>query len=99
MSVDLRPDNPFAATGVIMLFKDDEMALDRSRLKYLESVNDKVHIIRDFDTLWDLSYDFYGSSRYWWILQDINQLENGFDLTMGASLIIPDFLTIKAILR
>jgi len=90
-------DNPYF-TGYILLYDGDESSLERDRLKYEKSIYDKIHIVTEADTIWSLAFDNYGNSRYYWILQDINDLENAWSLEVGKAIIIPDLVRIKTMM-
>lgn len=36
-----------------------------------------------------ISYDKYANSRFWWVLSDINNKDNPFELNQGTTLRIP----------
>jgi nucleoid-associated protein YgaU len=95
MSISTRDNNPFI-TGYIVNYEEGDQSLERSRLKYNPSVNDKLHTITDFDTLTDLAYDAYGNSKYWWIIADINLIHDPFILEVNTNIIIPDINHIKS---
>jgi nucleoid-associated protein YgaU len=94
MSLNLRINNPYA-NGRIVLLGGLDAVLDRTRLNYVPSRKDKLHKVRDFDSLSDLAYDYYGDSKWWWVIYDINDLDDPFDLIVNTTLIIPDLERIK----
>ncbi len=94
MAVSLRQNNPFIS-GYVITYKEGDQSLERDLVVYTPSPNDKLHTITAFDTLDLLSYDFYGDSKYWWILADCNNILNPFILTTGSNIIIPDISKIK----
>lgn len=91
----LRNDNPYS-TGSVFIFPDNSLSLDRELLVYVKSQNDRYYTIGDGDTLWNISYQAYGSSKYWWVIADVNNLFGAFDLNTGDTLLIPDLNTIQA---
>lgn len=88
--------NLFNSRGFIVKYIEGDMSLERMRLNPKPSPKDKLHTIRDFDTLWDLAYDFYGNSKYWWIIADVNKIINPFELEVNSNLIIPDIDKVRA---
>jgi len=92
----LKINNPWTV-GKITVFDDGTESLDRSRLKHVPSIKDKFHIVRDFDDLQLIASIFYNDSKWWWVIYDINNLDDMFILEVGKSLIIPDLDKIKAL--
>lgn len=99
MILSVREDNPYGRLGYVLGFSDKAMVLDRFRLKPSDNVSDIIHTIKENESLLDIAFDYYGSSRYWWVIRDINDIDVPFDLTPGNTLVIPDINAIKAILR
>lgn len=93
--LSLRQDNPYS-NGTVITFDDGTGVLDRDKLNYVPSASDKLHTVTDYDTLSSIANDRYGNSKYWWIIFDINKLDNPFELPIGKSLIIADLLRLKA---
>lgn len=90
-------NNPFI-TGYVINYKQGDQSLERFTLSYQKSDNDEMHSVTDYDTLWNISFDKYGTSKYWWVLADVNNIFNPFELTVGSNLLIPDINRIKAML-
>lgn len=95
MLLNLRSNNPFSY-GVITTFEDNSEVLDTFRLNLVPSPLDKIHTIIYGDTLDLVAFDYYGDSKYWWVLFYVNNLDNPFILETNSVLIIPDLLRIKA---
>jgi nucleoid-associated protein YgaU len=92
----LRTDNPYA-NGFVEVDSEEGLALLQSRpINYTPDLGDKFHPIVDGDTLMLISDQYYGSSRWWHLIFRINELENPFDLTSGAVIIIPSINRYKA---
>lgn len=91
----LRLNNPWTF-GSITTFDDGSESLDRPRLKHVPSVKDKYHLVTDFDDLQSLAFKYYGDSKFYFIIKDVNNLDNFFVLNVGKSLIIPDIDRIRA---
>jgi nucleoid-associated protein YgaU len=90
--------NPYL-NGVVLLFDEEseEAALHRLKYTYIKSPNDKIHTVRDFDTISDLAYDYYGDSKWWTLIADANDLESPWVLpASGTGLIIPDLSRYKS---
>ena len=97
MAISVRKDNPFT-TGYVINYTQGDASLERTPIVYVPSVNDRLHVVKKYDTLWDLSFDYYGNSKYWWVLADINDIINPFELTSNTNLIIPDIARINILL-
>lgn len=89
MATSLRRNNPYSI-GTIINYSDGTQSLERSSLAYVATPNDKLHLVRDFDTLPDVAHLYYKDSKWWWVLMDINNIENPFLLQPGQNIIIPD---------
>lgn len=95
MAKTTRIDNPYT-TGYIVNYKEGDQSLERFTLNYQPAKDDILHPVTDSDTLGSLAYDYYGNSKYWWIIADINKIFNPFELTVNSNLIIPNLDRIKA---
>lgn len=67
-------------------------------LSYVEtsSSSEKTIVIQDnvIDRLDLLSWKYYGTPKYWWILAYYNSIENPFSLPYGTIVRIPDMQTL-----
>lgn len=95
MATKLRRDNPYAK-GVIIKYKDDTLALFRGKLIYVESPQDKYHIISDNERLDTIAYLYYQNSKLWWVLADTNKIFDPLLLTVGQTILIPNIPSLKA---
>lgn len=101
MDIELRQNNVYR-NGVITTFiESNENILLRDKLNIENFVNNQYHIVTDFDRLDLLAYKYYSeivddSSKYWWVIADINNIMNPLDLSelVGTQIIIPDLLRI-----
>lgn len=91
----VRIDNPYS-TGFLVKLADDERALYRNKIKHTPSPKDIYHMVTYSDRLDTLAFQYYRNSKYWWIIADVNDVLNPFELTVGQTLIIPDLDLIKA---
>ncbi len=48
-----------------------------------------IHKVDEMDNLDKLSLKYYGTPLYWWIIADINNIEDVFNLRKGQELIVP----------
>lgn len=101
MDIELRQNNVYR-NGVITTFiESNESILLRDKLNIENFVNNQYHIVTDFDRLDLLAYKYYSeivddSSKYWWVIADVNNIMNPLDLSelVGTQIIIPDLLRI-----
>lgn len=49
----------------------------------------KTHIISELDTLDSIALFYYNNPLYWWIIADVNDIQDVFNLKVGNSLQIP----------
>ena len=89
----LRANNPYI-TGYVESYEDGDL-LYRFSLNHIPSIRDKFHIVQDMDRLDHLAFKYYKDSKYWWVLMDINQIHNPWELNPGTTLLIPDLDLIK----
>lgn len=96
-SLKLRRDNPYI-NGKIVLFDDNTLALYRGKLVYKESPLDRYYVVSEEDTLPNIagSKEIYSNSKLWWVIAEVNQIMDPFDLPVGLTLIIPNLNYLKA---
>lgn len=86
----MRQNNPYGK-AVPEDLSPTEQALYRLRFKHQPQKQDKVHIVTEWDNLWDIAFDNYGDGHYYFIIADINNLESPLELPpVGSSIIIPE---------
>lgn len=96
--VSIRENNPYI-TGYVVNYTEGDQSLERFKLAYIPSDNDKLHPVTGYDTLSDLSYDYYGDSKWWWVIADVNNIFDPNELPFNTNIIIPDLGRIKATLN
>lgn len=88
--------NPYLNADIIS-FDDGSRVLKRNPIEYVPSAGkDIIHTIMENDTLWTIANLRYGDDKWWYVIYDVNNLYNPFDLQMGLDLIIPDLDVVKA---
>lgn len=86
--LELRNNNPYSIGEILTL--GDESLLQRMPLSYSRSPLDRLYEISDGDTLLNIAFEAWGDSKNWWIIYDVNNIHNPFELEVGTYLIIPD---------
>ena len=76
--------------GYIINYKEGDTSLQRDKIIHREDLEDKSYIVEQDDTLTSISYNFYGEPLYWFLIADINDIDNPFILEVGKSIIIPN---------
>lgn len=91
--IELRENNPYSI-GSVFVFEEGDYELDREPITYNPSIRDKYVTTEQGDTLGSIAWAQYGSSKYWWILADVNPdiewLSPLWDIADGTTLLIPD---------
>lgn len=95
-------DNNMYAYGYIFDYGEGLFSLERALLNVEATKLDKYHIVRDFDRLDRIAYQYYkfvvsDASKYWWVIADTNLIDNPLDLTdwVGKELLVPDLIRIR----
>lgn len=97
--LDLRENNPYSI-GSVFQFKEGDYLMDRMPIEVEKSTKDRYFTVVQGDTLGALADKAYGNSKYWWILDDVNNLnlkgiEAMFELQPGITLYVPDLNKIR----
>ena len=82
------------SSGYQVEFKEGDTALHRDRVQLRNNSNSKQHVIVDGEDLHSIAFKYYGSDHQWFIIADINNVQNPWELEVGAILLIPNLLNI-----
>lgn len=93
-NLSLRIDNPYAH-GRIIEFAEGDVMLERNPIEVNKSQRDRFYTTIQDETLWNIAYQAWDNSKWWWINADVNKIDFPFELEPGTSLIIPDLELIK----
>lgn len=98
MAINLKLSNLYS-TGYFVSV-DSVQIMKRNKIVYntVSSINDRTHIIKGSETIWQISEDFYGASKWYWVILDANDIENPLELLMGSEILIPDLDLIKTLI-
>ena len=76
--------------GYLVNYYEGDQAIYRDFLTYRNAVDDIFHVIRDNETLHDIAREYYGSSYYWYIIADVNDvIDDIFSLPVNETIVIP----------
>lgn len=78
------------SAGYVVNYPEGDISLERVKIIHIEDIDDKAYTIREGDTLSYISFKFYGNPLYWYLIADVNEIDNPFDLEIGLNLIIPN---------
>lgn len=78
------------SSGYIINYVEGDRSLHRRPIVHREDLGDKSYIIRQGDTLTSIAYKFYKEPLKWFIIADVNNIQNPFILDIGKSIIIPN---------
>lgn len=88
------------SVGEINILSDGTTLLQRNPLIYTPQLNDILHKVKEFDRLDLLAFKYYGDSKWWWVIADVNDnVFDPFDLPISEDIIIPNLEIIKTIIR
>lgn len=76
--------------GRVTNFEDGTTILERTRYRRVINHDEEIYVFKDGDSLTALSYKFYGEPLYWYLIADVNDIINPFDIETGTNLIIPN---------
>lgn len=97
MAITVRENNLYA-NGYTFEKTQGREFLKRDKIEYSPSAeNDRSYRVIETDTIWSIAYRYYGDSKWWHVIADVNSIENPMDLSVlvGTELIIPDLERIK----
>lgn len=78
------------SNGITINYQEGDTSLQRKTIVHKEDLEDKSYIIRQDDTLSSIANKFYNEPLYWYIIADVNNIDNLFILETGKSIIIPN---------
>lgn len=101
-AIELRPNNPYSI-GEVFVFNEGDYLLERNPISPEKSIKDRYYKVVQGDTLSGISFFAYGNSKWWWVLEDVNNLKDGgfmnmLELTPGIALYIPDLSKLQSTL-
>ncbi len=94
--IAVRPDNPYS-TGRIQAFGDEQPILKRDKVVYIASEDDQFHPVIQGEDITTISYKYYETSKYYWVIADVNNIENPLDLSEVTGLVIPSLDRIRTL--
>ena len=97
-SFDVKLSNLYS-TGFLVTIEDDVQILKRNKLVYKKSsVNDRTHVILANESIWQIAMDYYEQAKWYWVILDVNDIENPLELPVGRTIVIPDLDLAKTLI-
>lgn len=93
-TLELRVNNPYS-NGEIFVFNEGDSVMDGNTIDYIKSIKDRYFTVEQGDSLWSISFEAYGDSKYYWVIAQANNIDESYRLDIGQSLLIPDLEKIK----
>ena len=79
-------------SGYIVHYPEGDYSLERNTPTIINSPSDKIHTLKEGETLQNIAYQQYGDSGKWYIIAEANQIGNPFrELKSGMKLRIPAY--------
>jgi nucleoid-associated protein YgaU len=79
----------------IIDYKEGDRSKERIPIEHNTTIDDLLHIVTQDETLISIAHLYYGFSKVWYVIADVNNIVNPFELEIGQSLIIPNEKLIK----
>lgn len=99
--IELRENNLYRNGRVIEFPEQGESILQRKLIKYTAQESDQYYTVKKEDRLDIIAYKAYkdiveDSSKYWWVIADVNNIMNPLDIDdlVGKEILIPDILNV-----
>ena len=97
MELLLNKNNLYSNAIVIEDLEEGNSLLLRDNVELKKNTKIDYHIVKDYDRIDLIAYKYYknivpDSSKYWWLIADVNNILNPLDLSdlIGVRLIIPN---------
>lgn len=95
--IELQETNPYSNGVILVLGDENDLVLEADPLKHQKSEDDQYYTVEDGDTITNLAYAAYGSSKDWRRIADANDIFNPLVLEPGKTLLVPDQHTSRVI--
>lgn len=76
--------------GFVVRYPEGDISQERHPLNHIGSEGDRLHIVIEGETLTYLAYKYYRDPLKWFVIADVNKVDNPFILEMGRELVIPN---------
>lgn len=84
-------DNDLYTNGNIINYTEGDQSLHRDRIIHREDLEDRIHTVKQGDTLTSIAFRYYKKPKLWFLIADVNDIENPLCLKIGIDLIIPNY--------
>lgn len=77
--------------GYTLVYEDGESTLETHIPNTIISPKDKIHIVKDGESIHSIAHQYYKDSGKWYIIASANHIFNPFrEIVPGTKLIIPN---------
>jgi len=83
--------------GTIYKFTDGSLSLDRAPIIYPGKLTDDYHTVREGQSLLDIAVEKYNDPFLWYLIADVNDIDDIFNIPINTTLLIPNPSNIVAI--
>ena len=73
-----------------IIYEEGDESLERRPINHREDIDDIIYQIREGDKLTSIAFKFYNNPLLWYIIADVNNIINPFELEIGSNIIIPN---------
>jgi hypothetical protein len=106
MAEKLRANNLYVNADIIQFDNGEQLLLRRFKFTIDMFANFKYHRVIQGQELTTIAEKRYrnkvkDSSKYWWLIADVNDIFNPLDLTeyVGNDIVIPEILELKKLIK
>lgn len=77
--------------GNVINYREGDSSLHRNKVVHSEDLEDAIHTITQGETLTYLANRYYKDPKLWYLIADVNDIENPMCLKIGLDIIIPNY--------
>lgn len=76
--------------GFIFKFPDGDLSLERKPIIYPKKLSDEFHVVKQGQSLIDIAVERYNDPFLWYVIADVNLIDDIFDIPVNTTLLIPN---------
>lgn len=76
--------------GFIYKFPDGDLSLERKPIIYPRRVTDTYHVVKEGQSLIDIAVENYDDPFLWYVIADVNNIDDPFNIPSNTTLLIPN---------